>query len=106
MIIRPAATRRAAVAVESAIVLPIALTVLYAITAGALSMFVYQQVASLAREGSRYASVHGYNHCQDAATSATTAADVYNNAISPRLVDMDPDQITYSVTWSPDQKQG
>jgi len=107
MIIRSAAPRRrAVVAVESAIVLPIALTVIFAIVAGALSIYVYQEVASLAREGSRYASVHGSNHCQDAGVSATTSADVYNNAIVPYMVDMDPNQLTYTVTWSPDHKQG
>ena len=42
--------RGGAVAVESAIVLPIALVVLFAIVSGALAVFTYQQVASLARD--------------------------------------------------------
>lgn len=106
MIIRSRAnTRGAAVAVESAIVLPIALVVIFAIVAGALSIFTYQQVASLTREAARYASVHGYYHCQDTGSYPTTPADVYNNAILPYVVNIDPNRMTYSVSWSPDQKQ-
>jgi Flp pilus assembly protein TadG len=107
MMMRSRATRRSASAVvESAFVLPVALAVIYAVVAGALAIMVYQQVAALSREAARYASVHGYYHCQDTAASPTTAADVYNNAILPRLVDMDPNSLGYAVTWSPDQKQG
>jgi Flp pilus assembly protein TadG len=102
-----AADRRSgAVVVESAIVLPVALIVLLAIVSGALAVFTYQQVASLAREGARAASVHGYEYSQSTASTAWTASDVYNNAISPKIVNLDTTQLTYGVVWSPNNRQG
>lgn len=98
--------RRGAVVIESAIVLPIAITVVVAVIVGAFSIFVYQETASLAREGARWASVHGTNYAADTAQPAATPADVYNNAIAPRMVSMDPNNTTYSVSWSPDKKPG
>jgi Flp pilus assembly protein TadG len=98
--------RGAAVAVESAIVLPIALVVMFAIVSGALAVFTYQEVASLARDGARAASVHGYEWSQSTANPAWTATDVYNNAIAPQFVNIDPTQLTYSVNWLPDNRQG
>lgn len=98
--------RRGVVAVESAFVLPILLTILLAIIVGAFAVFIHQQTASLAREGARYAAVHGFNHSQTTASPTTTGADVYNNAIAPRMVAMDPNNLTYSVTWDPDNRAG
>jgi Flp pilus assembly protein TadG len=97
--------RRGAVAVESAIVLPIVIVVVIAIASGAYAVFTYEQIASLAREASRYASVHGQYHAQDTGTTATTATKIYQNAILPRVVNIDPTKLTYSVSWNPDQKQ-
>jgi Flp pilus assembly protein TadG len=98
--------RSAAVAVESAIVLPVALIVLMAIVSGALAVFTYQQVASLAREGARAASVHGREWSQSTSNAAWTATDVYNNAIAPKMVNLDPNNLSYAVTWNPSNWQG
>jgi hypothetical protein len=67
-----------------------------------LGVFRYQQVATLAREGARYASVHGYQYAQDTGKSAATAADVFNNAIVPMAVGLNTSNayLTYSVTWT------
>ena len=46
--------RRGVIAVESAFVLPILLTILLAIIVGAFAVFIHQETASLAREGARY----------------------------------------------------
>src|SRR5258707_15819561 len=91
--------RRGAAVIESAIVLPIAITIVVAIIVGAFSIFVYQETASLAREGARWAAVHGTNYAQDTGQPAATRADVYNNAIAPRMVSMDPNNTTYDVLW-------
>jgi Flp pilus assembly protein TadG len=98
--------RRGAAVVESAIVLPILITVLLAIIVGAFAVFIHQETASLAREGARYASVHGDYYAQSQATPAATPADVYNNAIAPKMVGMDPANLTYDVSWSPDKRPG
>ena len=98
--------RRAVVAVESAIVLPVALAILIAIVAGALMVATYQQVAAVCREATRYASVHGYEYSQSTGNTAATSTDVYNNVIQPRLINMDATLLTYSVSWSPDNHQG
>lgn len=98
--------RSGAVVVESAIVLPVALMVVLAIVSGALAVFTYQQVASLAREGARSASVHGTEYAESQGTTAWTKDDVYTNAIVPYLVNIDTTKLTYDVTWSPDKKPG
>ena len=98
--------RRAAVVVESAIILPIMITILLAIIVGAFAVFIYQETASLAREGARYASVHGYNYSQSTGNPTASDAEIYNNAIAPRMVGMDPANLTYGVTWNPDKRQG
>ena len=98
--------RSGAVVVESAIVMPVALLVIFGIVAGTLAIFTYQQVASLARQGARYASVRGHYYSQSTGNAAATPEDVYNNGVVPKFVNIDPSQMTYSVTWNPDNKQG
>jgi hypothetical protein len=67
-----------------------------------LGIFRYQQVATLAREGARYASVHGTQYAQDTGNTAATAADVFNNAIKPMAVGLNTNStyLTSSVTWT------
>jgi hypothetical protein len=73
---------------------------------GGLGVFRYQQVASLAREGARYASVRGYKYQQVTGSPAATPADVYNDVLLPGAVALDQASLGYSVTWSPDNHQG
>jgi hypothetical protein len=53
----------------------------------------------MAREGARWASVHGGQWAADQDKSLTTPADVYNSAILPHAAGLDPSKLTYSVTW-------
>ncbi|MBA3482188.1 MAG: pilus assembly protein [Pirellulales bacterium] len=92
--------RRGTTVVEFAIVGPIAFFLIFATIIGALGTFRYQQVATLAREGTRWASVHGGQYEQETGQAAASAADVYTSAIQPRLVGLDPDQLNYQVTWN------
>jgi Flp pilus assembly protein TadG len=98
--------RRAAHIVECAVSYTILSLLIFGLIIGGLGVFRYQEVASLAREGSRYASVHGDEYHEGTGKPAATAADVYNNAILPKAVALDPSQLTYNVTWSPDNNQG
>jgi Flp pilus assembly protein TadG len=86
--------------VETAFVLPVVILMLFSLIFGGLMVFSYQQMANMAREGARWASVHGAQHAADNKTTAPTEADVYSNAILPRAVGLDTSKLTYSVTWS------
>lgn len=98
--------RGGAVVVESAFVMPVALTVIVAIVAGALAVATYQQVAAMSREAARYASVHGYEYSQSTGNAAATQTSIYNNVIQPRLINMDPNNVNFTTQWSPDNRQG
>jgi Flp pilus assembly protein TadG len=95
--------RAAATAVECAIILPVTFFLIFALIVGAMGVFRYQEVATLAREGARYGSTHGHQYRNDAGlpqgTSADWSADIYNNAIAPQVVSLDPSQLTYQVSW-------
>lgn len=93
--------RQGAALVESAFVLPVVILMILSLVFGGLMVFCYQDMANLAREGARWASVHG---AQWAAAEndgkATTAADVYTNAIEPRTSGLDLTKLSYTVEWS------
>jgi Flp pilus assembly protein TadG len=95
--------RRGATMVESAIILPILFLFLFGIIIGGLGIINYQQVAMLAREGARYASVHGGQYALDNNLSAATPQTVYDVAILPKAVGLEG-ALTYSVTWTDDSK--
>jgi Flp pilus assembly protein TadG len=112
MLRRPTRSRRrGATLAEYAVVL----SVFFILTFGAVivgwGMFVSNAVASLAREGARWASVHGgtylseYNSSHTPTKSATTASDVYTSGILPRITKsdgttwLDTSKLTYTVSW-------
>jgi hypothetical protein len=68
-----------------------------------MGIFRYQQVSAMAREGARYAAVHGAQYAADTGTSAATYSDIYNNAILPYAVGLNTADIVFnssSVTWN------
>jgi Flp pilus assembly protein TadG len=67
---------------------------------GGLGVFRYQQVARLARDATRYASVHGTLYAQTTGNTAASSTDVYNNAIVPNAQGLTLSKLTYSVSWS------
>ena len=73
---------------------------LIGLVVGGLGVFRYQQVASLARNASRWSSVHGTQYASFTGLPAATATDVYNNAIVPYAAGLEPSKLTYSVTWN------
>jgi Flp pilus assembly protein TadG len=95
-----ACRRTAFAASESVVVLPTLLSLIFATVIGGYGVFRYQQIAMLAREGARYASVHGGLYQTETGNSAATAQDVYNNAIAPYATSLDLSQLSYSVTWN------
>jgi Flp pilus assembly protein TadG len=95
--------RRGATLVEVAIVLPATFFLIFALVVGVLGVFRYQEVASLTRAASRYASTHGAQYRKDAGlangTAADWQADIHANAIQPALVLLDPNLLTFHATW-------
>jgi hypothetical protein len=67
---------------------------------GGAGIFRYVEVASIAREASRQASVHGTGYAKDTGNAAWAGTDVYNNVIKPQAVAMNLGNLTYSVTWN------
>ena len=98
----PNPPRRGVQAVEAAIVLPVVMMLTLGTCSTAMGVYYYQLVATLAREGARYASVHGSQYAADTGNPPATAADIYNNAILPMAVGLNPSNLTPppSVTWN------
>ena len=91
--------KRGALAVEAAFVLPVLYTILLTMPVVGFGVFRYQEMAYLAREGARWASVHGGQYATETGNPAATAADIYSNAIAPRAVMLDASQLTFAVSW-------
>jgi Flp pilus assembly protein TadG len=94
--------RRRAVAttIEFALVGSVTFLLILGLLIGGMGIFRYQQVANLARDGSRWASVHGTQYAKDTKNTAATDTDVYNNAIKPYAAGLDTSKLTYSVSWN------
>src|SRR6188474_572224 len=91
---------RGTTTVEFAITCPIVFFLVFAIIVGGMGVFRYQSVAALAREGARWASVHGGQYAKEKNQPAATAADIYTNAIAPGAVGLDPSKLSYTVSWN------
>jgi Flp pilus assembly protein TadG len=94
------AKRPGATLVESAVVSPVVFLLLLGLLVGAAGIFRYQEMASLTRRASRYASVHGTQCAKDTNVPAATPADVFNNVVLPNAVILDPSRLTCSVRYS------
>lgn len=96
--------RPGAAVVELAIIYSVLFLLLFGLILGAIAIFRYQQVAQVAREGSRWASVHGYTWAVENKQPFTTPQDVYEKAVRPRATNMDPARTTCEVAWDTSQK--
>jgi Flp pilus assembly protein TadG len=101
MMIRNPVTRRAgATMLETAVILPVTFLFFLGLIVGGMGIFRYQEVAFLAREGARYAAVRGMTfEAEHPGQTAATPEDVFNNAILPRVVSLDQNNLSYTVTW-------
>ena len=86
--------RRGVVLIESALVYSMTLMLILGTIVVGLGVFRYQQIASLAREGSRWASVHGPTYVTEQSQPAITQSDVMTNAILPKIVILDSTALT------------
>ncbi|QEL21017.1 TadE/TadG family type IV pilus assembly protein [Limnoglobus roseus] len=93
----PHKTRGGATAVEMALVLPIVCLLVIGFIIGGMDLLRYQQVACLAREGARWASVRGADYGVDAGQSSPTQQQIVDQAIVPRTAAMDPTALSVRV---------
>ena len=94
-----AGRRRGATLFEFAIVCPVVLFTMFFIFIGALGVNRYQQVAHLARQGARWASLHGAQYADETDKPAATADDIATKLKSSN-VGLDPAKLTCTVTWN------
>ena len=108
MLVRKAARRPArrsgATLVEMAIVYSALFLVLSGLILGSIAIFHYQQVARLAREGSRWAAVHGADWATENKQLPTTPQNVYDQAVRPKAHGMDLSKLSCSVSWDVSQQ--
>jgi Flp pilus assembly protein TadG len=94
-----AARRRGALVVESAVVYPLPLLLLFGLVVGGLGVFRYQQVACQAREAARFACVRGTGWQKETGTALPTKDEILRQAVLPLAAGMDPDKLTLQVEW-------
>jgi Flp pilus assembly protein TadG len=97
---RRPARRRGAIALEGALIMGVMFSLLLGVIVLGMGVFRYQEMCYLAREGARWASVHGTQYASDTGNAAATATDVYTNAIQPKMACLTSSNFSYSVTWN------
>jgi hypothetical protein len=114
--------------VECAVVYPITFFLILGLIIGALGIFRFQEVAALARAGARYASTHGAQFRKDtgagvgtpgsstptssnglfwyqvdpqsaSGSDTTWSGVIYDQAIRPNIVILDPASLQVQVGW-------
>jgi hypothetical protein len=73
---------------------------LFSTIVGGLGVFRYQQVAALARQGARFASVHGAQYAKEKGKPAATATDIAANIVQANSAALKPELLTCTVTWN------
>jgi hypothetical protein len=85
-------------AVECAVVYPVTFFLILSIIYGAMGVFRYQEMASLARDATRYGSVHGSQYRKDAQLPVGTAGNLETAAATP----VDTTVAPYNASpWTP-----
>ncbi len=95
--------RRGMAAVECAMVYPVAIVLLLGTIIMGLGIFRYEQLQALAREGARYASVHGPLYASENNQSEASTATVltYVQGMAVGLNGLNCTAVTYSATSLP-----
>jgi Flp pilus assembly protein TadG len=92
--------RSGAAILEFAIVAPVTLLLVIGLLVGGLGVFHSQQLEMLSCEASRWAAVHGTDYAAATGKTAATPENIYDQAIKPSAVGLDPSHLTYAVTWN------
>jgi Flp pilus assembly protein TadG len=104
MIHRSHRPRRGATVVEFAVVVPVVVLLIFGFLILGMGVARYQEMAFLAREGARYASVHGGQYRADADLPVGDLniwlTDVRTNGILPLCSYLNTDDLEVNVTYS------
>jgi hypothetical protein len=106
MRLRPLSQRRrtASTLAESAIAHAVVVVLTVMVVVVALGVFAYQMVGELAREGARWASVHGGQYAAETGNAVATGGPggtIETTAVMPKAVGLDTSQLQVSATsWS------
>jgi hypothetical protein len=103
MLLRSPAHRRrsAGTLAESAIAHAVVALLTVCVVVVAIGVFSYQMVGELAREGARWASVHGGQYAAETGKAVATSSTINSNAIQPKVVGLDTNQLSISAaSWS------
>jgi hypothetical protein len=92
--------RRGVTTAECGVVYSLTMLLIVGTIVEAFGVFHYQQISLLAREGARWASVHGPTYQQENNQTAPTSQDVLNNVITPMMVGLYPTQLTCSLSMT------
>src|SRR5262249_21735204 len=95
--------RRGATLVEAAFVYPVLFLLIVGIIVVGLGVSRYQQVAHLAREGARWASVRGAQFATDTGNAAATSTDI-SNYVKGKAAGLDTAKLTVTPSWNTDNK--
>jgi Flp pilus assembly protein TadG len=99
--VRQRQRRRGATLVEAALVYPIVILLTLGLIIAGLGVFRYHQIAALAREGARWASVRGAEYAKDRATTAATQANVRTYLVDNKAVGLDTSSTALQVVVTP-----
>ena len=91
--------RDGATVVEMAIILPVFVLLLIGLCVAGLGVFRYHQIAALAHESARWASVHGREYSKRTGKPVATSDGIYQNVIKNRAVALDMNKVSYDVKW-------
>jgi hypothetical protein len=108
MILRPPPSRRRGASLaEAAITYSVVLLLTLGVIIVGLGVYRYQVIASLAREGTRWASVHGGQYHQETGGAMATQCSVYTTAILPKAVGLDTTRLSCSqFAWGDPYNSG
>ena len=95
----PNPPRRGAQAVDAAIVLPVVIMLTLGTCSTAMGVYYYQLVATLAREGARYASVHGSQYADGYGEFRRRRPISTVMPSLPMAVGLNSSNLTYQVQW-------
>ncbi len=93
--------RRGVTAVEAAVVYPLTMLLLIGTIVLGLGVFRYEQLQAVAREGARYASVHGPTYASESGQAYATSSTVLAY-VKPLTVGLQSStDLGCTVTWNP-----
>jgi Flp pilus assembly protein TadG len=92
--------RRGVSMVEAAVVYPVTMLLLIGTLVLGIAVFRYSQLQALAREGARYASVHGPTYAsENPQASIASPLDIQKHVLTPMAAGLDG--LSCTVTWNP-----